>query len=355
MGFVFRKSIKIANGLRLNVSKSGVSLTAGKKGMHYTINSKGKSTASIGIPGTGLSYRKSFDVFGGLSKLFGGGEEGKETTTKQVKAKEVKQVEQTTTNNVGIEPLPTEDGKVNISGQAQATSAPDPEQEKYDDYMEYIDKIRGFHKSVSKVIDWSALANANVPDNASEQDKLEWQSTIALAKDVTNKDIDSYLKVIKEYSPFEDISAFGSDFEFGSDDADSMTAHFLVKIKDVVPSVGFKKSETGKITDFELKGTAYNDIAQDYVCSCAIRIARELFALLPIDFVIVNAEDSVFDSSTGNNTDATIMSVLFVKEGFDNINFDKIDPSDFVGRFKSNMDFSKTNGFKQVKEIEMPK
>ncbi len=340
MGLVFRKSIKIANGLKLNVSKSGVSLTAGKKGMHYTINSKGKSTASVGLPGTGLSYRKSFDTFGGLSKLFGGSDskEEKKTTTKTKKETLTKNGDSLTKNNV-VE---------NVIENSEDVS-------KYNDYLEYIDKIKSFHKDCPKQIDWDSLANANVPSNASQADALVWQENISLAKEVLNKDVDAYLKVINEYSSMHDIAAFGSEFEFGSDDGNTLTANFLVNIKDVVPTVGFKQSESGKVSDFELKGSAYNDLAQDYVCSCAIRIAREVFALLPIDFLIVNAEDKIFDSSTGNQRDATIMSTLFIRDGFSNINFDMIDPSDFVARFKSNLSFTKTNGFKEVKELTMPK
>lgn len=56
MGIRFRKSFKIAPGLKFNINKNSVGVTMGVKGAHYTINSKGKRTSSIGIPGTGLSY-----------------------------------------------------------------------------------------------------------------------------------------------------------------------------------------------------------------------------------------------------------------------------------------------------------
>lgn len=59
MGIRFRRSIKIAPGLKLNLNKKSVSLTAGKRGAHFTVNSKGKRTTSVGIPGTGLSYVKT--------------------------------------------------------------------------------------------------------------------------------------------------------------------------------------------------------------------------------------------------------------------------------------------------------
>lgn len=52
MAWGFRKSIKIAPGVRINLSKSGVSTSVGGKGL--TWNSRGRATASL--PGTGLRY-----------------------------------------------------------------------------------------------------------------------------------------------------------------------------------------------------------------------------------------------------------------------------------------------------------
>lgn len=56
MGWRFRKSFKIAPGVKLNVNKKSVGVTFGGKGAHYTINSKGTHTSSVGLPGTGLYY-----------------------------------------------------------------------------------------------------------------------------------------------------------------------------------------------------------------------------------------------------------------------------------------------------------
>lgn len=52
MGIRFKKRIKIAKGIYLNVGKKGVSVSAGLKGL--TINSNGRMTVSL--PGSGLSY-----------------------------------------------------------------------------------------------------------------------------------------------------------------------------------------------------------------------------------------------------------------------------------------------------------
>ena len=55
MGLRFRKSIKIAPGVKINLNKKSTSVTFGGKGVHYTASSTGKKTASVGIPGTGIS------------------------------------------------------------------------------------------------------------------------------------------------------------------------------------------------------------------------------------------------------------------------------------------------------------
>jgi hypothetical protein len=55
MGFRFRKSIKIIPGVRLNISKSGMSTSIGTRGATVNISKRGTRT-TLGIPGTGISY-----------------------------------------------------------------------------------------------------------------------------------------------------------------------------------------------------------------------------------------------------------------------------------------------------------
>ncbi len=55
MGFRFRRSLRLAPGIRINLSKTGASLSLGRRGA--TLNFSGRGTkATIGLPGTGLSY-----------------------------------------------------------------------------------------------------------------------------------------------------------------------------------------------------------------------------------------------------------------------------------------------------------
>lgn len=59
MGLRVRRSVNIAPGVKFNVSKKSVGFTVGTKGAHYSVNSSGRKTSSVGIPGTGVSYVSS--------------------------------------------------------------------------------------------------------------------------------------------------------------------------------------------------------------------------------------------------------------------------------------------------------
>lgn len=55
MGLRFRKSVKLGP-VRLTASKSGLSCSIGTKAARITKTAKGKTNATLSIPGTGISY-----------------------------------------------------------------------------------------------------------------------------------------------------------------------------------------------------------------------------------------------------------------------------------------------------------
>lgn len=55
MSFRFTRRRRIAPGVRLNLSKSGPSVSFGGRGLHYTVG-HGRRRTTVGVPGTGLYY-----------------------------------------------------------------------------------------------------------------------------------------------------------------------------------------------------------------------------------------------------------------------------------------------------------
>lgn len=59
MGWYIRRSMKIAPGVRVNLSNRGLGVSVGTRGVHVSSSATGRQTFSAGIPGTGIRYRES--------------------------------------------------------------------------------------------------------------------------------------------------------------------------------------------------------------------------------------------------------------------------------------------------------
>lgn len=328
MGLNFRKSISLGHGMKINLSKSGPSFSFGRKGLRQTISATGRSTTSVGIPGTGVYYTKSTNV-----KKIGGAIKNKFGK----KSKEEAQ-----------------DGKSPIIKTAKDSKAPSSEAEKtVAEYEAYVNAIQTIHRTCDDTIEWEKINTDSVPAGYKKgsEDYENWEKLHELAGKVLDGDIDAYLEVVDQMKPFDDLLDYGSGFEVGTEDNDQMTVEFTVKSDEVVPTNVYSILASGKLSEKAMSKTAYNELVQDYVCSTVIRVARDLFALLPIERVIIHAVDSALNPATGNEEEVTILSVAINRTRLSEINMEKIDPSDALGALECNMAFSKTNGFKEVSRL----
>lgn len=328
MGLCFRKSITIAPGVRVNLSKSGPSISFGKSGLRETISATGKSTTSIGIPGTGVYYKKSYD----LKKL--GKNKTKSGEKEKTKAAEAK----------AAAAAAKEQEKQALLEQNQAKVA---------EYESYVNSIKSVHKATDGYIDWAALNKGEIPTNivrGSETYK-EWEELKKFSESIVAGDTDAYLSVINEIRPYDDLLEYGSSFEVGTDRSDVLEVEFHVKSEEVVPNVELSVKASGELSEKEMSKTNYYSLMQDYVCSTMIRVARDSFALLPVERVYVHAVDEVLNTATGHQDEVTLVSVEFERNKLQSLNMEMIDPSDAITGFNNNMKFAKTTGFKAVERI----
>jgi hypothetical protein len=70
MGFRFRRRLRIFPGLWLNMNKRGGSLSAGSRGLTVNFSPKGHQE-TLGLPGSGLSYRTRRRPIGKLGRPAG--------------------------------------------------------------------------------------------------------------------------------------------------------------------------------------------------------------------------------------------------------------------------------------------
>ncbi len=59
--------------------------------------------------------------------------------------------------------------------------------------------------------------------------------------------------------------------------------------EDIVPKQRKALLKSGKLSVKDMPVGKFNELYQDYVCSCVLGTARDVLALLPVDVVIVSA------------------------------------------------------------------
>ncbi|MCR8631524.1 DUF4236 domain-containing protein [Paenibacillus radicis (ex Xue et al. 2023)] len=366
MGFGFRKSIKIAPGIRLNMGSKSAGLSFGAKGLRYSVNSRTGSRVTASIPGTGISYTTS-------------GTSGRARRTQAYRRQNE------------LAKLQREYEKMQELQKAR---------HEVESYENHIEMIHSIHKECDDLIDWSTVLSCPEPflkgqagpkESAAESalvnfkprffDKLFkrierkrealskkildgrredleeyriWEETVLLAKRINNGDTEGYLQVIEEMNPLDDLAEFGSGFEFYvGDDPNLIVVEFEVNSERVVPREVKTLTKTGKLSIKEISKSKYYDLEQDYVCSCVIRIARDMFALLPINQIFIHAIDERINSSNGLLERVPILSARIDRQILNKLNLDAIDCSDAMKNFDHRMKFLKTSGFQPILRLEV--
>ncbi len=336
MGLNFRKSISLGKGLKLNLSKSGPSVSFGKSGFRQSVNLKGQARTTVGIPGTGIYYTKNTNVKNVVGALTGKKDDakGKKAAGKGAAA-DTKAAKAPKGTKAAAAPAPAK-AAVNEELIAQSKA-------KIEEFAAGIEALKSVHKQSDGYIDWEAVANGAVSGGLKELQPF--------AQSVLAGDIDSYFKVIEEVDPFDDLLEYGSGFEVGTDDPKMLEIEFQVKSGDIIPTEYPDMKASGEIVMKEFSKSAYYELVQDYVSSTMLRVARDTFALLPVQQVIIHAVDKILNPATGNDEEVTIASVKIKRDALGALNFERIDPSDCLESFESNIKFKKTTGYSPVDRV----
>ena len=328
MGLNFRKSISLGKGLKLNLSKSGPSVSFGKSGFRQSVNLKGQARTTVGIPGTGIYYTKTNNVKNLVGGLTGKDDsKGKKSTKKDTAAKG------SSTKAAKAAPAGKQVNEELIA-QSKAT---------LEEFAAGIEALKSVHKQSDGYIDWEAVANGAVSGQIRELQPF--------AQSVLAGDIDAYFKVIEQVGPFDDLLEYGSGFEVGTDDPKMMEIEFQVKSDDIIPTQYPDMKASGEIVMKDFSKSAYYELVQDYVSSTMLRVARDTFALLPVQQVIIHAVDKVLNPATGNDEEVTVASVKIKRDAMATLNFERIDPSDCLESFESNVTFTKKAGYSPVDRV----
>ena len=312
MGLRFRKSVTLCKGVKLNFGKSGMSVSVGGKGYRKTINTKGQVTTSMGIPGTGIYYTDT--------KKIGGNKQSNSRKNTSIsnygQSDFIESQEEYAINSTVEEYLKPTEQATQIEAEPSAVS--NNYEEVAGDIEELnmsvsLDDIKKLYLKSDEAIDWTELLVSASADDVFMEPEA-WRFLKSISRKVLSGDIDAYLETIEKMRPVDDLLDYGSDFEFGTDNPNLMEVEFRINAHNMLPDANVVGAE------------AYEQIFKEYVCASSIRVARDLFALLPVKYVIVYAKKE----------DEVVLQARFDKNEVQQINFREESSVEIIERFMLN-------------------
>ncbi|WP_226680717.1 DUF4236 domain-containing protein [Sutcliffiella horikoshii] len=368
MGFGFRKSINLGGGVKLNVGKKGIGLSGGVKGARVSVGPRG-TRARVSIPNTGIYYDQKLGAAKRSTRSSSTSEYKSFKATEREREKELTKIQDLQRARNEVEMF---EEKVNffISIHKDCTETFNWEnivqnppftlgeigpQEKEARLM--VDKYKPTFrdKFFNRITAKKQLLEIEIIHSKEADEELyqKWEELKELGNGVLSGDYSSYTKVIEDLAPFQDIKDLGSDFSFDFYDKKTAVINLYVHSERVIPSEEVSLTKTGKVSRKKMTKTKFYELYQDYVSSCILRISRELFALLPLERLYINAIGELEDSSTGQLVEGTVISILVDNETLQKLDLDRIDCSDSLVNFPHNMNFKKTKGFIFVDQLEV--
>ncbi len=280
------------------------------------------------------------------------------------------------------------------------------------DFNAYIERLVSIHKSGSLAINWNERALATAPSPPQRTDlrrdlakqkldsyspwriavklglaarrraKIEREIEIASAEDeqeylastksydlairahLEQKDLadrllrgdqEAMLEVIRTLKPFAPISELGAAVSVSALTGYKLAANVRVPGETVVPRQTTALLKSGQASVKEMTKASYYGTYRDYVCGLVLRIARELFAILPLDAVMITAIESLLNTRNGNMEDQAIISVYIPRKTFSTLHLESVAPFECMKNFTCSVDFRPASGFRPVAKLDLTK
>lgn len=297
MGLRFRKSVKICDGLKLNFGKTGMSMTVGSGPLKKTFNTNGNVTTTVGIPGTGIYWTET--------ERRGSRNNRRTQTAQQTRSSLLSPqndyqvapaVNDYFTQSDAVEeadviPASITQDIVPPRNDISHTTASSPAAPAAVNGLS-AEAIKRIYLYEDAPIDWTELIAGATADDLLMDQTVHTYCT-QMAPRVLTGDVDAYLEVIERMRPVDDLALYSGDFEFGTDKPSYIEVEFSANPERV------------------LRDGLSDALLEEFISAVAVRVARDLFALLPVAKVLVHVEIN------GN----TVLSVVFAKGQLCNTNF----------------------------------
>ena len=374
MALRFSKRIKIAPGIRLNISGSGVSTTFGGRGLSVNTGRRG-THANVGLPGTGLGSRHKLSAASSqrapksatkVSEVrLVADEEGNcyllDSNDRRLSESETTAVRKTHGDYLkgslhiaceGRNQLLTAVTSVHLDTPAPST-APTYEQQPFlceKPTQTFIQKTFSLlskshkNKHLLAVDNWTAEKAAW---EALEQYREEEETRLIFTSiEAIDNTLARYLSDIDWPTPPTVSYDLGDNIHTIAVDIQLPEEQDIPTVKWSVPARQYRLSAK------KLTATKQRQLYRDYIHGIIFRVAGEIFARLPtVDRAAISAYRNTSNPATGNAAEQYVVSVIISRVDWERINFstiEQVQTPEALDMFSLRQKMTSTGIFKEV-------
>jgi len=171
------------------------------------------------------------------------------------------------------------------------------------------------------------------------EETAEWERLRSMARRILGGEHKAYTEALIEFNPFADISDLGSSINFTIHNANLVECLLKVNGRQIIPAEVKVFTASEKVSVKPMPKGLFHEIYLDYLCGCVLRVAREVFALLPVESVLVTATADSLDTRTGQAVEQPVLSAAIERADVVQLDFDRLDPSDAIENFLHRAEF----------------
>ena len=165
------------------------------------------------------------------------------------------------------------------------------------------------------------------------EERSEWEKLRSFARRILGGEHKAFIEALVEFSPLGEISELGSVMHFTLESAKLICCELKANGSQAIPTEVKILTATEKVSVKAMPKVRFHEIYQDYVCGCMLRVAREVFAMLPVDTVLITASADILDTRTGQTGEQPVLSAVMPRAVITSLEFDNLDPSDAMENF----------------------
>lgn len=317
MGLGFRRSIKICDGLKLNFGKTGMSMTVGSGPLKKTFNTNGNVTTTVGLPSTGIYWTETERRGARNNRISAARQDRERILAPQSDYQAPDAVNDYFSQSSMFEDedfallaesyIPAPVAAPSYSDSSPVLSA-DQARPRGTTSIERnclsADDIKRLYMYSDALVDWTELISGTSADELFMNLDTH-RYCMQMASRILSGDVDAYLEVIERMRPVDDLALYSGDFEFGTDSPTYIEVEFCAYPERV------------------LQNGSSDMLLEEFISAVAVRVARDLMALLPVSKVLTHIEID------GN----TVLSVKFARGELGLKNFRSNSAEDIVRAF----------------------